>query len=78
MLFLHFLLIIRNYIFLDSCNFLVDADQNAKFSLSTYFRLTQFSYTEISNFPDDFIPLNEICNFDALILATFMTFYVFD
>ena len=33
-----------------------------------YLRLVQFSYMEIGNFPGDFISLNEIRNFDTLIL----------
>ena len=57
--------------------FIFNKDQNATFSLLTYLRLTQFSYTEKGNFPDDFIPLNEIRNFDTLILATFMTILCF-
>ena len=47
-------------------NFLFDADHNTTFSLLTYLRLTQFPYSETSNFPDDFKPLNEIGNFDTL------------
>ena len=37
---------------------------------------SQFSYTKIGNFPDDFIPLNEIHYFDTLIQATFMTIFM--
>ena len=55
----------RNYVIFDMHFFLFDADQNATFSLLAYLRLTQFSYTEIGNFPDDCIPLNEIGNFDT-------------
>ena len=47
-----FLLVKRNYIIFDLRNFLFDADQNAQFSLLTYLRLRQFSYTEIGNFPE--------------------------
>ena len=59
------------------------------FSTYTFFLLTQikmqhflsclmqFSYTEIDNFPDDFIPLNEVRNFDTLIFATFMAIFMF-
>ena len=66
MFFLMTLLIRRNYIIFNVCNFLVDADQNATFSLLTYSRLTQFSctksgnftqflYTEIGNVHDNFM-----------------------
>ena len=41
--------------------------------LSTYFKLTQFSYTEIGNIPDGFMSLNEIHNF-----LTSCRFYVFE
>ena len=53
--------------------FIFNKDQNATFSLLTYLRLTQFSYTEIGIFPDNFISLNKIHNFDTPRLATFMT-----
>ena len=36
-----------------------DTDENATFSLLTYLRLTHISYTEIGNFPDDYIFLND-------------------
>ena len=39
--------------------FLIDADQNATFSLLTYFRLVQFSYTEIGHIPDHFISFDD-------------------
>ena len=39
--------------------------------------LTQFSYTQTGNFPNDFIPLNEICKSDTPKLATFMTILCF-
>ena len=45
------------------CNFLFDAGQHARFSLLTYLRLTQFSYTDIGNVPDDFMSSNGIRNF---------------
>ena len=54
-----FLVIKRNYLIFDFRNFLFDADQNARFSVLTYLRLTQFSYTEIESFPDDFMFLNK-------------------
>ena len=38
---------------------LFDADQKAQFSLSTYSILRQLSHTEVGNFPDDFMFLNE-------------------
>ena len=40
--------------------FILYANQNATFSLLTYLRLTQFSYTEKANVPDELIALNEI------------------
>ena len=58
-------------------NFLFDTDQNSTFSLLSYVRLMQFSYTKTGNFPDDFISLNEIRNTDTLRLATFMTILCF-
>ena len=66
MFLLDFLLIKRNYKFSTYVIFVVDANQNAIFSLLTYFRLTQFSYTEIGNFPNDFISFNENRNVDTL------------
>ena len=57
--------------------FLADTDQNATLPFLTYLRLKQFAYTEIGNFPDDFIPFNEIRNSDALILATFIPILCF-
>lgn len=77
MLLLRFLLLKRNYIIFNERNVLVDADQNATFSLLTYLKLAQFSYTVIGNFPDDFVPLHKIRHFDRLILATFMTIFMF-
>ena len=71
------ILFLLHYVLFNLHNILVDADKNAIFSLLTYLRLTQFSYTKISNFPDNFIPLHEICNFDTPILATFMTIFMF-
>ena len=68
MLLLHFLLIKRYDFIFDLHNFSVDTDQNATFPLLTFLRLTQFPYTKIGNFPDDFIPFNEICNFDTPVL----------
>ena len=65
MFLLHSLLIKRNYVIFDLRNFLFDAAQNAPFCLVIYLRLMQFSYIDIGNFPHDFIPLNEIRNFDT-------------
>ena len=42
------------------CNVLFDREEYAHFSLLTYFRLKQFFYNKIGNFPDNFMPLNEI------------------
>ena len=67
----------KNYIIFDLRKFLVDADHNATFPILTYLRLTQFSHTEMDNFSDDFISLNQILNFDTLKLATFMTILCF-
>ena len=64
-LFLFFFLMKRNYIILNLHNFFIDTDQNAPFFLFTYLGLTQFSYTEIGNFHDDFMSLNRIHNFDT-------------
>ena len=77
MFLLHFLLIKRNYRAFYLPNFLFDADQNAPCSLVTYLRFMQFSYTEIGNFPEDFIPLNEMSNFDTPRWATFMKILCF-
>ena len=74
---LHFSLIKINNVIFDFSNFSVDADQNATFSLLIYLRLMQFSYSKIGNFPDDFIPLNKLHNFDTSILATFMIIGMF-
>ena len=54
-------------------NFLFDAVQNASFSSLDLFNTYMVFLYEIGNFPDDFILLNEICNFDALKLASFQT-----
>ena len=63
MFLLHILMLRRDYIIFNLCNILFDADQNAQFSLLTYLRLMQFSYTKIGNFPDDFMFLNEWLHF---------------
>ena len=55
-----FLSIKRNNVIFYLCNFLFDVDQNAQFSLLTYLRRTQFSYTEIGNFSDDFMFEQEV------------------
>ena len=55
----HFLLIKRNCVIFHLHSFLSDTDQNATISFSTDWRLTQFSYTEISNHAEDFTPLND-------------------
>ena len=70
---LHFLFLKRNYFIFNLHNFLVDADQNTTFPLLTL--LTQFSYTETGNFPDDFIFFSEICNFNTPRQATFITIF---
>ena len=77
MFILHFLLLRESYAIFDLHNFVVDADQNATFSFLTYLRLTQFSYTEIGNFSDNFISLKEKRNFDTLRFATFITIFMF-
>ena len=53
--------------------FFVDTDQIATFPLLTYLKLTQISYSEIRNFPDDFISFNEKRSSETLRKATFMT-----
>ena len=63
MFLVHFFILMRDYIIFNLCNVLFDADQNAQFSLLTYLRLMQFSYTKIGNFPDDFMFLNEWLHF---------------
>ena len=50
-------------VIVDLRNFLFNVNQNVRFSLFAYLRRTQFSCTEIHNFPDDFMSLNEIRNF---------------
>ena len=67
----------RNYFIFDLRNFSFDTDQNATFLALTYLKLAQFSYTDLGNFPDDFIPLNKLHNFDTSILATFMIIGMF-
>ena len=75
----NFLLIKRNYFIFYLCNFSfdIDTDQNAIFPILIYFRLTQFSYTEIGNFLEDFKSVNKIPNFDTQILAIFMMILCF-
>ena len=50
----------RNYVIFYFSNFQFDADQNAEFSL---LRLMHFYYTKIGNFHDNFMCLNEWCDF---------------
>ena len=67
MFLLDFLLIKRNYVkkIFTYTIFLVDTNQNAIISFLTYLRLMQFSCTKIGKFPDSFISLNRIQNFDT-------------
>ena len=45
-----FLIMMSNYVIFDLLSFLFDPDRNAQFSVLTYLRLAQFSYTEIGSF----------------------------
>ena len=59
-------------------NFVLNVGQNARFSLLTYLRLTQFSCTVIGSVPDDFMPLKKIHIFLTWREATFQMIYVFE
>ena len=74
--FFTFFVIKKSYVIFDWWNFLFEADQSAQFSLRTCLRLTQFSYTKIGNFPDDFLSLNEVHNFIHRYRQLSCQFYV--
>ena len=52
-------------------NLLFDTDKKAQIYHLTYLKLTQFSYTKIVNFPDNFMSLNKICNYHTERKASF-------